>query len=256
MPGNSPVARLRRAWEKKVAQRDERDSVRFSDLCILLTARDSKRLQELYGGLPDTIRIPICLPEPENELRPGDPGTVHLFFLGSLWYESNVKAVEWFLDYVWQPLQKAIPGTVFTVAGSRPSEDLRCRLSRETGVVLIPDFDSPSSILERGGVFVAPILVGAGMKVKVAEALSYGLPVAGSSEALEGYGELLSDPLSEGVVARADRPQDYLEFIRRVAGADPELIRSRAFTLYKKYYSYARCVEELGRVLLPGGEQS
>lgn len=35
--------------------------------------------------------------------------------------------------------------------------------------------------------YIAPIFDGAGMKVKVAEALSYALPVVGTSHAFEGY---------------------------------------------------------------------
>lgn len=35
--------------------------------------------------------------------------------------------------------------------------------------------------------YIAPIFDGAGMKVKVAEAMSYALPVVGTSHAFEGY---------------------------------------------------------------------
>ena len=57
---------------------------------------------------------------------------------------------------------------------------------------------------------MAPVLHGAGIKVKVAEALSFGLPIIGTSHAWIGY-----ENIKEGKTV-ADLSEDFLEALLKV----------------------------------------
>ena len=76
--------------------------------------------------------------------------------------------------------------------------------------------------------YVAPVFSGAGMKVKVAEALSYGLTVVGSHHALVGYEE------SAPFVIETNTAEEFLYGIEKVQSnpASKEQCLGRYNTLY------------------------
>ncbi len=61
---------------------------------------------------------------------------------------------------------------------------------------------------------IVPVLIGAGAKTKMADALASHCPVITTSHAIEGYGPLVGDLLGNGVYV-ADTPRDFRDLIRR-----------------------------------------
>lgn len=67
---------------------------------------------------------------------------------------------------------------------------------------------------------VAPIFEGGGMKVKTAEALSYGKHFIGCTESLEGYWEDMPDAIRDEKVFKCDTPQEFAKAIDRAANSE------------------------------------
>ena len=108
--------------------------------------------------------------------------------------------------------------------------------------------DSPEDMAPyfRGAsLYLAPIFSGAGMKVKVAEALSYGLQVVGTRHAFIGYNEA-STALFEAETAR-----DFASSIKSAktnAGAskaDVQALHKSLFTLDRSARDFESIVREL-----------
>src|SRR5690606_33287504 len=99
-------------------------------------------------------------------------------------------------------------------------------------------------------VYLAPVAWGSGMKTKVAEALSYGLPVICMANAAEGYEDVLSSDRYRCVIEVVN---DIGQMVQGLAAlfADPdELLRRRqlaleAFHLYLSPDSQARRMQSL-----------
>ncbi len=98
-----------------------------------------------------------------------------LVFIGSYDHESNVDAVTWFVQEIFPKVQEQIPDIRFTILGSKPPESVK-RLVRNNVDVLgwVPD---PAPYFELSRIFVAPLRYDAGMKGKIGQAMSLGLPV-------------------------------------------------------------------------------
>lgn len=64
---------------------------------------------------------------------------------------------------------------------------------------------------------VAPIFEGGGMKVKTAEALSYGKNFIGCTESLEGYWEGIPDNLCNHKIYKCDDAKDFAGAINDIA---------------------------------------
>jgi len=107
-----------------------------------------------------------------------------LVLLGGYGHPPNVDAALHFARDVFPDVRRAIPGVEFHIVGANPPEELRS-LNQE-GVRVrgyVPDL---GEVLDACRLCVAPLRFGAGIKGKVAMAMSYGVPTVASPVAVEG----------------------------------------------------------------------
>lgn len=105
-------------------------------------------------------------------------------FLGGYRHPPNVDAVVYFVNEVFPLLRAAEPGIRFIVAGSYPPEEILSLASED--VIVTGMIDDLRDLFDPCRVFVCPLRVGAGVKGKVASALSYGIPIVSTSVGVEG----------------------------------------------------------------------
>lgn len=118
-----------------------------------------------------------------------------LIFVGS---ENifNIKSLEWFFEKVYPFLKNSIR---ILVVG-RVSKYISVPKSVET----IPFAESLSDYYTQSKVALCPMLAGTGVKIKVIEALSFGLPVVGTIRSIDGF----SSKTDNGCLI-ADDPEDF-----------------------------------------------
>lgn len=109
-----------------------------------------------------------------------------LLFIGNFNHRPNKDAVHYFVREIFPLLQKRIEQLKFYIVGSNMPEEITAYNSESTPVLgYVPDVDS---LFHGSRVFVTPLRYGAGMKGKVGQALSYGLPVVTTTIGAEGLG--------------------------------------------------------------------
>jgi glycosyltransferase involved in cell wall biosynthesis len=164
-----------------------------ADYIICLTKKDKDRLIELYPNISKNKIgiVPVCVDTPVKNDTNLSINVPYILITGSLWYGPNSEGILWFIENVWKELQQSSmvikQGYRLVLAGSSPSEEIKSIVKTYHNIDLI---DSPKDIgpyFQNASIYVAPIFNGAGMKVKVAEAMSYGLPIVGTSHAFIGY---------------------------------------------------------------------
>jgi glycosyltransferase involved in cell wall biosynthesis len=105
-------------------------------------------------------------------------------FLGAYNWMPNKEAILWFTNEVWPEIAKLNPTTEFHIAGSY-SEEI-AELKNIEGIELHGFVNSSQEFMKEHGIFIAPILSGSGVKMKVLEAMSHGVPCVLSMHAAEG----------------------------------------------------------------------
>lgn len=230
--------------EKYVVRNDEGDAVKYSDRLVYLTHRDVKRCKELYHyNDPCEYILPICLEHTRNLKLKTSKKTVA--FIGSLGYGANVSAVEMLIKQVWIPHFAKQDDFQLIIAGGNPVDEIYDWIKLAPNIRLVADFNEPEVFLPQNSLMVAPIPTGAGMKVKVAETLSMGLPIAGSDEALVGYEDAIGDDKLGGI-RRANTAAEFTQIIREFLEMDGRNLLRVAFqnkNIFNKYYTFKKAKE-------------
>ena len=174
---------------EKISKR-ESYCMELADQIIFLTQEDELRCRKLYGSVvsPGKCNIlPVCIHE-HNVLKWESPvKQPYILITGSLWYGANSDGIIWFLQNVWKSIVDQFPEVTLVVAGARPNQSVRAVCAKSINCELIDTPKDISPYFSNASLYIAPVFDGAGMKVKVAEALSYGIAVIGTPHAMIGY---------------------------------------------------------------------
>jgi glycosyltransferase involved in cell wall biosynthesis len=107
-----------------------------------------------------------------------------LVFIGGFQHPPNADAVLWYAREVLPRVRERLPGVRTYIVGSKVPATIRSLAAPDFVVTgYVPDV---SPFFTGCRLSIAPLRYGAGVKGKVNLALSYGLPVVGTSPAVEG----------------------------------------------------------------------
>ena len=195
--------------------KNERLTVEFADRTIVLNERDKKLYQKKYEKLPDAI-VPISIPEITDipfEIKHYENEKLKILFVG-VEYGPNLSGVRWLLNNV---LPLITCDYEFNIVGYN-MEKYRTEFERYSDKIhVIGTVESLKEWYVNADLIVAPIFEGGGMKVKTAEALSYGKNFIGCTESLEGYWEGIPDNLRNHKIYKCDDAKGFAGVINDIA---------------------------------------
>jgi glycosyltransferase involved in cell wall biosynthesis len=198
------AARLLGALERRAWRRYERRAMAASDAVVALTERDRSTLAPLAGATP-VVCIPLGIAIPERPADPLGARQPNLLFVGNYIHPPNADAAERLVREIFPLILRRVPEAELRIVGPNPPGDLH----GHPGVVVTGEVPDVRPYLEDATVVIAPLRLGGGMRVKVAEALAAGKAVVATSLAAEGLGathgdQLLlaeeSEPIADSVV--------------------------------------------------------
>ncbi|MBN9391114.1 MAG: glycosyltransferase [Chloroflexi bacterium] len=150
--------------------------------------------------------IPIGVDAVGTEPLALQPGSLNLVSLGTMFYPPNVEGVIWFATQVLPLIQEARPEVTYTIIGPRPP-DIIYDLARRNSCIRVTGYLADlRPTLEASCGLVVPLLSGGGMRVKILEALSLGLPVISTTIGAESI-----NLENEKTGLLADTPQEFAQ---------------------------------------------
>jgi len=240
--GEVETRRWRRAllgleWRKM--RRCEARACTRADVTIAVSEVDRALLAATAPGarvfaVPTGVDISYFAPNGVSEVP------AHLVFTGSMDWYPNEDAILHFMDTILPSIRREIPGVSMTVAGRSPSPRVR-RAATEAGVRVAGTVNDIRPFIGEAAVYVVPLRVGGGTRLKIFEALAMAKAVVSTSIGAEGL------PLTPGEhFVRADEPA---EFARAVTSLLRNPSRRRALgaagrRLVEERYSWAQTARE------------
>ncbi|MFI5350366.1 MAG: glycosyltransferase family 4 protein [Elusimicrobiota bacterium] len=198
---------------------------------VVLSAADARRLEPLAG--PGKIRVVPTGTETERiAFKPLEGRrAAGALFIGHYPHYPNEDAAVFLCREVLPRLKRAVAGATVSLVGSAPTAAVRALAGSDVDV--IGEVADVAPHLWSAGVFIAPMRLGFGIKGKVLEAFSAGLPVVATPEACEAMPglrdgrELLIARGSEELAAAAARLVGDRPFAARLARAARRYVVSR-----------------------------
>jgi glycosyltransferase involved in cell wall biosynthesis len=164
-----------------------------------------------------------------------------MLFLGSFRHKPNDVGVRWFLREVMPRVLAEEPEATFTVIGSDPPA-IHTVPTYDGAVKLVGFVEDLAPAMREHAVFVCPILAGSGLRVKLLEAFSSGIPVVSTRVGAEGLGE--QDGLHCRLAASAEEfAAKILEVFRN--GEEAARMAARARDYVARERDMARITREL-----------
>ena len=179
--------------EAEAVRRLELDIYRRSDLVLTVSDEDA-RILALADRDIRSFTIPNIHPLHDFKSQTSSPDKV-LVFVGSR-SQANDDAMRFFCHEVLPLILAQEPAVIFRVVGTVTLPELNESLVQS--VERLGFVADTRPYLESSLISVAPLRFGGGMKGKVGEAMSLGLPVVSTSTGAEGFG---IEPGREALVA-------------------------------------------------------
>lgn len=222
------------AFQVPRLQRLEQLTCQTAQRVLCVSTTDQQLLAAHQLSLPPLV-VPNGLNFADYQPPSAPPPTPpRLVFTGKLDYRPNVDAVLWFAESILPHIRAQQPTVEFWVVGQRPSPAIRA-LQGKNGVHVTGAVPDIQPYVAGASVFVAPLRMGGGTRLKLLEAFALERAVVATPVGAEGFAVTDGEQL-----LLAEHATDFAAAVLRVL-ADPSLQRhlgQRARQFGAQYYDW------------------
>ena len=210
---------LAQQWHRML--RFERDALRRFELVLAVSDVDKATFDRLY---PETLRQPMHVVQTGVDtgyFRPqgSDQGQTrigpaagqsapHLVFTGSMDWLPNEDGMLYFVKEILPRIRARIPSATLSIVGRAPTPAVRRLAERDPGITVTGRVDDVRPHVAAGAVYVVPLRIGGGTRLKIFEAMSMGKAVVSTTVGAEGL------PVTHGRdISIADDPQAFADAV-------------------------------------------
>lgn len=215
---------------------------RFQRVCAISGHDRLSLIKEGVKLKKPPVVLPPAIPQKYFNITAKDDGKT-ILFTGLLTWYPNKRGVIWFIQEVFPHIVKVIPDVKLLIVGDKSK---RFPLKNTKAITFMGYVKDVLPYFSKGTVFIAPIMFGSGVRIKILEAMAACIPVVSTTIGAEGL------RVTNGKnILLADDP---LVFAHRVIALmkTPSLkkrLTKYALLLVQKHFS-AHSIEDKIRLLL------
>jgi glycosyltransferase involved in cell wall biosynthesis len=250
----NPIKRAYFWFEHRRMKRFERHVCNQFDLVLTVSPQDKDVLQHHLG-----VKVPIEVidtgvdtdyfaPQLHSIPTPG-----RLLFLGSLDWMPNIDGIKWFFQEIYPVVKESYPHVSLDIVGRRPPATILALAERDKSVNVYGSVPDVRPYMSKADIFVVPLRIGSGTRLKIFEAMATRLPVVSTTVGAEGL------PLEPGHhLMVADSPAEFAQVIGSLL-ANPgqrSAIATGGYDLVTRNYSWKNVSSRFHEVCLNLHRQS
>lgn len=199
-----------RSQTRKLLQYEREQAGQFS-LNIAVSDADAATLRSICPGARTAV-IPNGVDTNYFTARTGEE-TPALIYTGGMNMFANRDAVEWFLDAIWPRIKAAVPAVRFFAVGQRPSARVLQAVASDPSIEAPGFVDDVRPWVAKSAVYVVPLRVGGGTRLKMVDAMAQGKAIVATSLGAEGI-----DGENGRHFLLADEPEQFAQTVVRLLG--------------------------------------
>ncbi|MBM3149065.1 MAG: glycosyltransferase, partial [Chloroflexi bacterium] len=166
-------------------QRYEQAKMPLYQACLACSEKDAQLIRRdapevLMVVIPNGVDLSTFVPS--RHLKSRCPT---LLYVGAMDYYPNIDAVRFFFRTMYEPLRQAVVNLRVQVVGHTPPPEIR-QLAELPGVEVTGSVPDVRPYYEQATVFIVPLRLGGGTRLKIVEAMAMGLPVVSTTIGAEG----------------------------------------------------------------------
>jgi sugar transferase (PEP-CTERM/EpsH1 system associated) len=195
-------------------KRYEADVCRRADFVVAMSEADRDAILAIAPEVPVTI-VPNGVDLDKYTGYDGPAQPFDLVFTGKMDFRPNVDAMLWFGREVWPLIRQQRPEAKLAIVGQRPHSRLD-PLREVAGITVTGWVPDVRPYIAGATVYVAPLRVGGGTRLKLLQAMAMEAAIAATSLGAEGF------PVTHGrELLLADTPASFAQAILALLD-DPE----------------------------------
>ncbi len=200
-------------------KRWEADIIRSADASIYVSEIDAAAASPAGSASRMHVVPNGILTDNQDVPARKDVPSPNIGFLGNMSYRPNIEAVHWLHEHVFSPLREKNGDLSMIVIGRDPVDSITA-LGRKPGVVVTGTVEEIWPYVNAVDIFLFPLLIGAGMKNKILEAMYAGKPVLTTPIGNEGINAFHGRDL---LICRS--PEDFRRVTTRLLEFPEERLR-------------------------------
>lgn len=182
----SPMLRLKSISQIHKLEKYEFEMYRAMDHVLTLTAEDRFTLLNHAPELPASVIPPGIDFDYLDREAPAKPAHPIVMMCGYFADKSNNDAALWFAHETWPVIRKAHPDLQLHLVGRGAGQELERLAGSDDRIVVVGAVDDLRPHREQARIFINPMRLGSGLRIKVLEAMASGLPVVSTSLGVAG----------------------------------------------------------------------
>lgn len=193
---------------RQFADFNEVKQLNLYDTVITLSSVDAIKLRDagVNTGISTSFAIVDSKPVVASQLGNGK----RLTFIGPDNHQPNFVGITWFLENCWKPLREADSEYTLDIIGKWSLKNQELYTKKYPGVRFLGFVDDLSQALQ-GSIMIVPITIGSGIRMKILEASSNGVPFVSTYVGAEGI------PVESGKHCfLSDTPEDFVAAILKL----------------------------------------
>ena len=236
---------LEQQWHRML--RFERKALSRFDLVLAVSEADKETFYRLY---PNAVRRSIDVVQTGVDTgyfspSPSPSAGQHLVFTGSMDWLPNEDGMLFFVNDILPHIRRAVPDVTLSIIGRAPTPAVQ-RLVDRNGITVTGRVDDVRPHVAAGTVYVVPLRIGGGTRLKIFEAMAMGKAVVSTTIGAEGL------PVTPGQnIVIADDPQAFAARVVQLLrdSAMRTQIESQARRLVVERYDWSAVAADFGRAL-------
>lgn len=208
--GNAPKKAFMKMQWRRMHDYEKEICLGF-DWVAAVSKEDARVMNDEYGienvsDIPTGVDTEFFAAEGSAE-----KAKFELVFTGSMDWLPNEDAIRWFTEEILPLVRKEIPQVSLTVVGRNPFPSLVELSKKDTAITVTGSVPDVRPFMEKSSVYIVPIRIGGGTRLKIYEAMAMELPIVATTIGAEGL------PLKDGEeILLRDTPEEFAEAVVRL----------------------------------------
>ncbi|MEL4027823.1 glycosyltransferase family 4 protein [Caldifermentibacillus hisashii] len=215
------------------------------DRIISLSLQDKQELERLSGSDKPIDVIPICIESNyvKGQIHRQEGEKLKILFVGTMSWYPNSHGLTWFIEEVFSKLDEN-KFELYVVGGNPPASITKW--NEKSNIHIVGYVTDVNQYIDICHVNVVPIFIGSGLRVKIIEAYSKGIPTISTSIGAEGI-EVRN---GENIII-ANEPEEFISSLNELYNNMSLLnhIKNEALKTYETHYSVSVLAHKLNQII-------